>query len=454
MFANLAISYLNGWNILIGEKHQEWKEIQDGLRQMTEETLRDPAISAPSHRKNTPIEVPTVYNLQHCWNHLIDQLGWRDVRIQPRAQGALGLLVRNVKNRVGASLLAFDYAPQTFSSWLLVDVPRATYLGVCDVSVLLVPETIVREIVDADRGFRPMFSSERAQAQLADLLPLRHAAPFVIIGFSQTSSVISVDEIAPLPDSSDGIVEKCIEFPQEYYQAGVGILSYFGEILKQKHPELKARIRIEQEGLIVRMLIEAGNGDKEIIEKTLQQYVLVVTEQEAPESLLDNKLQIFALQNKLELANLEIRQMHKLFNLQEGTYSARIGHLEEEVSFLRQQIGSQLDHLSGHQRLLASQNKSHERVLLAHLRSSEVVIGDLLNEARANASLYHALRLLDDLVQKGVSAENEAEIKTALQVIRTESPTLFDEVGLALRNITYSVSGNYLYQWFQIVASL
>jgi HSP20 family molecular chaperone IbpA len=81
-------------------------------------------------------------------------------------------------------------------------------------------------------------------------------------------------------------VERSIEFPPEYWEAGTSILSYFSRILGVKYPSQKIKVRIEQEGLMLRMIIDTPTGEKEKIEKTLEEYGLVVTGKILPESFL------------------------------------------------------------------------------------------------------------------------------------------------------------------------
>ena len=72
-------------------------------------------------------------------------------------------------------------------------------------------------------------------------------------------------------------VERTIEFPPEHWEAGTSILSYFSRILGVKYPNERIKVRIEQEGLKLRMLIDTPTGEREKIEKTLKQYGMVVT---------------------------------------------------------------------------------------------------------------------------------------------------------------------------------
>src|SRR5262249_18064385 len=51
-------------------------------------------------------------------------------------------------------------------------------------------------------------------------------------------------------------IERAIEFPPEYKQAGIGILSYFSEVLAKKYPNEDIRVSILQAGNKVTLRIE------------------------------------------------------------------------------------------------------------------------------------------------------------------------------------------------------
>ena len=83
-------------------------------------------------------------------------------------------------------------------------------------------------------------------------------------------------------------IARAIELPPEYFQAGISTLSYFGTVLRKKHPEQKAKIKIEIDGLKVTMTVAPFEGNSEIIEKALDDYSLVVTGKLSPEEFTDD----------------------------------------------------------------------------------------------------------------------------------------------------------------------
>lgn len=129
-------------------------------------------------------------------------------------------------------------------------------------------------------------------------------------------------------------VERCIEFPPEYCEAGTSILTYFNRVLNIKYPSKKNKVRIEQEGLILRMIIDTPTGERDEIEKTLEEYGMVVTGKMKPESFLSDPFEVMALKNKIEIAGLELRQTRKLLDLTRDNSQQRIESLEIQVDKL------------------------------------------------------------------------------------------------------------------------
>lgn len=94
-------------------------------------------------------------------------------------------------------------------------------------------------------------------------------------------------------------VARSIEFPPQYHQAGLSILNYFGTVLRLKYPDKQVRVRIEQEGLKVTMIVETKEGDRETIEKALDNYGLVITGKMPIQEYTDDKLLQVDLKNQL-----------------------------------------------------------------------------------------------------------------------------------------------------------
>lgn len=89
--------------------------------------------------------------------------------------------------------------------------------------------------------------------QLEMLAPLSHQYPFLVIGYSNHNVSIAPEIIELESDSyverDNSVIDRCIQFPPEYHQAGLDILNYFGTYLREQYPEENASVRIEHRAL-------------------------------------------------------------------------------------------------------------------------------------------------------------------------------------------------------------
>jgi len=140
---------------------------------------------------------------------------------------------------------------------------------------------------------------------------------------------------------NENLIERFIEFPPEYHQAGMSVLNYFGSVLKKKYPDTEAKIKIEQDGLRVKMVIDPVDGGKrEVIEETLDDYGLVIKGEMTPEEFFSGSPQeILSLRHKLDMAAMEIKHTYELLHTERMQYENRISHLESEVGEMRSLVG-------------------------------------------------------------------------------------------------------------------
>lgn len=128
--------------------------------------------------------------------------------------------------------------------------------------------------------------------------------------------------------NNSNIIIRAIEFPAEYHQSGMEILSYFGKILRDKYPDYPVKIRIEQVGLKVTMAIETPTGQKEEIEETLQNYGLVVTGRMSPNMFFGSDKELAEFMIKLESANVHITAQHHTIE----TAKSKIRDYEQQLA--------------------------------------------------------------------------------------------------------------------------
>lgn len=104
------------------------------------------------------------------------------------------------------------------------------------------------------------------------------------------------------------ILKRTIEFPPQYHQAGLNILSYFQTILRNKDPNMNVKVKIVQQELRVTMIIESPNGEIiEKVEKTLEDYGLVVRDKmEANEFFENDRLSAIELSAQLGMIKTQL----------------------------------------------------------------------------------------------------------------------------------------------------
>jgi len=138
----------------------------------------------------------------------------------------------------------------------------------------------------------------------------------------------------------ESVIERSIEFPPGCHEAGMGILSYFGTIVRQKYKDIKIGVTIRQDGQKVTMIIETPEGKREEVEKTFDDYGLVVKGLMPFEEFLSKPLEIMELKQELKMAYTKMELRKELYDFKDKEYGERIGSLEEQIKNLQDTIRS------------------------------------------------------------------------------------------------------------------
>jgi len=237
-------------------------------------------------------------------------------------------------------------------------------------------------------------------------------------------------------EDKDAIVRE-LEFPPKYRQAAMSILSYFGEIVRQKYPEISVGIKIEQENSVIRMIIKTPDGKEEEIEQTLENYGLIVLGKLSPEDFLKDPIHVFELKQQLTLLKYQLEIKEELYKLIKSQYGERLKSLEEEVQWLRSHVGN----------LLLQSGKDSENLKTIYL---EV----LQNLSYSNYEIKDALGTLIQKIESGIEASDEKEIKSTLKTIKRQNAVAFKKViniikKLIIEGSIAGASGNLLYEWIK-----
>ena len=274
-------------------------------------------------------------------------------------------------------------------------------------------------------------STETAQINLVDIPFLRT---------TQSEENRQEKKIADYKLSSDHLlsyeqITRSIEFSPEHYQAGLSILNYFGTLIRHRYPDIPVTVCIEQEGLAVRLIIKTPEGRREIVERTLEAYGLVLSGKMLPEELLSDPYHVMELKNKLELTQVELRSSQRLLQFVQHQSQERIISLEAQVVSLRQLVGASLQSL---------------QVTQHHAQNLTDMLQPLLERLteQHDTAVQQALRTLSDTVQRGLTPADEETVKGALTTIQDKEPGVLRQMlDLLGKGAITGASGKLFYDW-------
>ena len=213
-------------------------------------------------------------------------------------------------------------------------------------------------------------------------------------------------------DEQRSRITRSIHFNAEHRQAGLSILSYFATVVEQKYPKKEVRVQIEQIGSLVRLSIETDEGDKETIEKTLDEYGRVVTGQMVAAEFLEHQVHVVQLESKLDLAQTELRMNERLLDLHVDT----IGGLQDTI-----------------QLLTSVHREAHESLRLA------------LEHHNSNSSVGQAVELLERMQNlTRLTHEDKESIINAIHEIKEKEPSILEKVDEFFMGVSSSVVGSFV----------
>jgi len=312
MYIHQVVSYLGAWEKINRDHDIELNEIMTATSNYFSGSViideDDDRASASNGRRHWE---KALFDLQ--WN-LNDQTYYspagRRVHI-----GSLG------PSKNGISVQLNMGTASWFHRWLFSQGALAVRYAQVRIPVLVAPmREFSRREERLARSMGIFAFFEYLKDQLETLAPLSSTFPFLILGVSDQQQLFSpvLSELPSDPNITTEriVIDRCIEFPREYHQAGLGILNYFGTFLRENYPDRDAKVRIEQQGLTVRMTIETTDGNVETIEKALRDYELVVTGRAQPEAITTNEAVILDMRNELRIAQFRIESQQDIIGVQ------------------------------------------------------------------------------------------------------------------------------------------
>ncbi|MBD9654321.1 hypothetical protein IB239_05750 [Pseudomonas sp. PDM12] len=297
-------------------------EISESIKNIDESLVRN-----TSHSYNSePSGRLSALSMRRCWEKIAAN-NWPTFSGRIERDDGSRISLRLLGYSLGGVSCAFNGHQDAFNRWLYSYSSMAMKKGLIECPVIIVPMRAA--FGDDSRSMLMSYTYfEKITGDFKTLEPLSHPYEFVVIGVEFEEHEVEwvhINSLAAVRGDTE-VINRCIEFPPEFRQAGLGILNYFGEVLREKYPDEKAKVRIEQDGLTVRMVVESEGGSREVIEKALREYELVVLGQKPPESLFTSQAKVVELKNELRVAQARIESQKDIIQLQRSEIS-NLSHL-------------------------------------------------------------------------------------------------------------------------------
>lgn len=306
-------------------------------------------------------------------------------------------------------------SPYHLDSWITFKAKNATSLGLVPILCFpLADERIPRQ--------RMTFEYAMERSRFIDIVEGNN---FLMLGYSDRETALEIID-------ADSVIQRAITFEPHQLQAGVGLLSYFSEILKQKYSDSRSKISIEQDGQVVRLIIKTESGCEHKVEALLDEYAQILSGQLLPESFIDDQIQQLALRNKLDMAAMEVKHYQELLALTKMGHEQRVTCLELQVSNLKQIVSEGL--------------ASH--------RTAQELIGKLVaNYGKSNEIELQLLELAKKMDERASDITKE-EMERILKLLEDENTNLAQEFLGLLKGPLEGVAGNIIYSWLPHLQSI
>jgi len=218
---------------------------------------------------------------------------------------------------------------------------------------------------------------------------------------------------------------KELNFPKEYTQIGISILNYFGEIIIERYANIDISVSIQQLKHKVIMVINTPNTYQEIIEQDLYDYGQVVLGYDSIDKFSKNSQEFIKLTNKLELVQLEIKNINKLL----------LSEKEKNI-LLIQQIKQQDSNLQFMQELFSNEKKEKTKLL------------ELIK--KMNKALTKKEQIYIDKLLKVIDSNDKALLRNEIENIKNNEPNLLGKINeLIIKGGIQGASGNYFFALLQ-----
>lgn len=307
MYINGVISFKGAWEFVTGNNGAELQDALDIIGGIL----------------SLPVDGELRVGYRELWEREFHKRKWIDIDRGNYEVGGRRVNFRRMGSSKNGVCVSFPLGMMDgLSRWIFQQGALAVRLGLVKVPILLVPMRSFGRTLEHPLFRRDSFEANLSQLEM--LSPLSHQYPFLIVGYSNEKSIDGPEVTEILPDvlleQVNSVIDRSIVFTSEYHQAGLDILSYFGTYLREQYPQESASVKIEQQGLTVRMIIETESGRSEIVEKALHEYELIVTRAAPPEKFATNDKLILELKNELRIAQFRLESQQDIMGLQNARF--------------------------------------------------------------------------------------------------------------------------------------
>lgn len=404
MYINKVFNVGGAWDVLRDSNATELSELQVALANLGHvgsiKDMRDGVLSSLNEME------------WRCRNYLVGGgASFKEFKAVPSKPKLIqmGALKREVAIDIGMNV------PTSLDSWVTFRSKSASSLGL--IPILIMPLHIIE-----GTSFRMSFDYVVQRIQYLDVV---EGNSFLIMGCSYEYSDIEVID-------SDTVIRRTITFEPHQIQAGVGLLSYFSEVLKQKCSEANSKVSIEQDGETVRLKIKSDAGTEHKVEALLNEYGEVLNGTRQPELLMTDQVQLLSLQNKLDMAAMEVKHQQSILALTKSNYDHRIFSLEEQVADLKHMLSESIT--------------SH--------RIAQEQVSKLIDKYGSNSDVELELLGLAKKLDERVADVRKEELESIIKQLHTDNPKLAAEFLSLLKGPLEGVVGNIIYSWLPQLGTL
>lgn len=285
--------FRGAWEIIQTKYQENFKELESSLN-----------LSLRSHGNADFIDTDEYFHDRLFKN--LELKGWRKNKISKGNKSSSGLGI----SHQGLSILTTERMKTDHSTWLIERIMLIHAEQLSELTVILLPvEKRIGQITFTSYGSRTLRRFMKIlDKTLISVIPI----PFIIVGYGiskEENSSFDFYRIESSPANDNNIIDKSIEFPPELYEAGRGILSYFGTYLNEQYADQKARVTIQQddEKKTLRMTVESETGEKEVIERAYEEFRLIVSKEALPDQFTNNNQLILKLQSQLDIMEVNVK---------------------------------------------------------------------------------------------------------------------------------------------------